>query len=80
MLIIWLTSSGCFGCKSVSECSQICKINANNVAGWGGGWGWTLECYARITTLVSSHVSPLSVLFDISVNFKYYEAIFCHST
>jgi hypothetical protein len=38
---------------------------------------WDTECNAN-TTLVSSHVSPLSVLFDISVNFKYYEAAFCY--
>ena len=76
VLLIWLTSRDCVGCKSVSECSQICKINANNVAPGGGGpWCWI---HAN-TTLVSSHVSPLCVLFDISLDFKYYEAIFCHS-
>jgi hypothetical protein len=79
VLLIWLTSSGCFVCKSVSECSQICKINANYVAVGVGGVGlWVLR--ANNDFVVSSNVSPLSVLFDISVNFKYYEAIFCHAT
>jgi hypothetical protein len=35
VLLLWLISRGCVGCKSVSECSQICKINANNVGGGG---------------------------------------------
>jgi hypothetical protein len=77
VLLIWLTSRSYVGCKSVCECSQICKINANNLGEKGRGVGpWVLHAN---TTLVSSHVSPLSVLFDISVNFIYYEALFCHS-